>query len=212
MRLRVILVVLVLSSAGLGPVSGTDSSSPLHTFIGEVKAIDLAAKTITIKSNGRTFVFHFTNETKISSFRRYVTWDQIRPGQGASVVMRLGEHSEGIAVRIRFDDDASHAKSLSLFSAKTTRGEMIVGVAVANLVDYEPPAEGFKRALDLGPSKLRMFRLSVQPDGTVSSATPFVSFGQEELDTRAARWLKKWRFRPNSVTEVRIPVSFTHSF
>jgi TonB family protein len=53
-----------------------------------------------------------------------------------------------------------------------------------------------------------MFRLSVQPDGTVASAAAYVSFGYEELDARTVKWLKKWRFRPNSVTEVRIPVAW----
>ena len=54
-----------------------------------------------------------------------------------------------------------------------------------------------------------MFRLSVQPDGTVLSATPFKSFGNEDMDTRAAQWLKKWRFHPNSVTEARIPMTWS---
>ena len=59
MGVRIILVAIVLSF--LSPGSGsaeTDSSAPLHTFYGEVKAIDLAAKTITIKSGGKSFVFH----------------------------------------------------------------------------------------------------------------------------------------------------------
>jgi hypothetical protein len=86
---------------------------------------------------------------------------------------------------------------------------MISGVAVSNFVAYQPPDDAFVRGLDLGPNKLRMFRLSVLPDGTVASATPYVSFGYNELDVRAAKWLKKWRFRPNSVTEVRIPVGWS---
>lgn len=127
-------------------------------------------------------------------------------------MMRLGEGNVGIAVAIRFDADASLAKSLALYSARTTRGEMISGIAVNNFVAYEPPALPINRGLDLGPNKLRMFRLSVRPDGTVASATPFVSFGNEELDARAAKWLMKWRFHPNSVTEVRMPVSWFHTY
>jgi hypothetical protein len=204
---RITLIVLVLTFLILDSRSAeTASSNPLHTFFGEVKAIDLAAKTITIKSNGKSFLFYYTDETKISSFRGHISWDKVRPGQSALVVMRPGEGGKGIAVRIRFEDDADRAKFLALFSAKTVRGEMISGIAVSNLVAYEPPAEGFRRGLDLGPGKLRMFRLSVLPDGTVASATPFVSFGYEELDQRATKWLLKWRFHPNSVTEVRMPI------
>jgi hypothetical protein len=211
MHLRIILAAMVASF--LTPGSGSaEKAFPLHTFYGEVKAIDLAAKTITIKTHTRTFVFHITDETKISSPNGYVRLDKVQRGQGATVVMRLGEGNIGIAVAIRFDADASLAKSLALYSARTTRGEMISGLAVNNFVAYEPPAHGFKRGLDFGDTKVRMFRLSVRPDGTVASATPFVSFGYEELDARAAKWLMQWRFHPNSVTEVRIPVVSSRTF
>ncbi len=54
MHPRIILVAIVLSFLTLRSGSAkTDSSAPLHTFCGEVKAIDLAAKTVTIKSGGR---------------------------------------------------------------------------------------------------------------------------------------------------------------
>lgn len=210
MHLRIILVavVVIFLILGSGSVEAA-SSSPLHTFYGEVKAVDLAAKTLTIKAGGKKLVFQITNETKISSFHGYVSWAKIRPGQGALVVMRLGEGGKGIAVQVRFDADASLAKSLSLYSARTTRGEMVVGIAVSNFVAYQPPASWYNRGLHLGPSKARMFRLLVLPDGTVGNATPYVSFGNEELDAQAINWLKKWRFHPNSVTEVRIPVMWS---
>jgi hypothetical protein len=108
--------------------------------------------------------------------------------------------------------DADQAKYLALFSARTTRGEMISGIAVSNFVAYEPPAMPINRGFDVGLNKLRMFRLSVRPDGTVASATPYVSFGNEDLDSRSIKWLMKWRFQPNSVTEVRMPVSWVYTY
>ena len=200
---------LLLASASAAAPS---SAGSLHTFYGEVRAVDLKAKTITLKTHTRTFVFQITDETKISSFRGYVSWDKVRPGQGARVLMRLGEDGKGIAVQIRFDDDAGQAKFLALFSARTTRGEMISGIAVSNFVAYEPPPIPINRGFDLGLNKLRMFRLSVRPDGTVASATPYVSFGAEDLDSRSIKWLMKWRFKPNSVTEVRMPVSWVYTY
>src|SRR5205814_1735553 len=126
MHLRIILAATVLSFLTPGFASAkTDSSAPLHTFYGEVKAIDLAAKTITIKSSGRTFVFHITNETKISDRNGHITLDKVQRGQGATVVMRLGEGGIGIAVMIRFDADASLSNYLALFTARTTKGETI---------------------------------------------------------------------------------------
>jgi TonB family protein len=208
MHLRIVLAAIVFSSLGVSAWAQVPASAPLHTFYGEVKAIDLAAKTITIKTHVRSFVFHITDETKISSPNGHISWEKVQRGQGATVVMRLGEGGVGIAVAIRFNADASFTKHLALYSARTVQGEMISGVAVNNFVAYQPPDIGFVRGLDLGPDKKRMFRLAVRPDGTVESATPYVSFGVEELDARAVKWLKKWRFRPNSVTEVRMPMGF----
>lgn len=209
MHPRIILAAIALNFLVSGSAwAQAPSSAPLHTFNGEVKAVDLAARTITIKANGKSFVFYITNETKISSFNGYISLEKVQRGQGATVVMRLGEGNKGIAVQIRFEDDASRSRLLSLYSARTVRGEMISGIAVSNLVAYQPPDTGFNRGIDFGGNKLRMFRLAVQPDGTVLSATPFKSFGNEDMDTRAAQWLKKWRFHPNSVTEVRIPMTW----
>lgn len=209
MHLRIILAALVLSFLALGSgLAKAASSAPLHTFCGEVKAVDLAAKTITIKSGGKSLVFHVTDETKISSRNEHIRLDTVTRGQGATVVMRLGEGNVGIAVMIRFDADASLSKYLSLFSARTTRGETISGLAVNNYVAYQPPDDGFSRGLDFGMRRLGMFLLSVQPDGAVANVTSLKSLGYEELDVRAAKWLKKWRFRPNNVTEVRIPAGY----
>jgi hypothetical protein len=208
MRHRIILAAIVWSFVTPGSGAAAEvPSSPLHTFYGEVKAVDLKARTLTIKTHVKTFVFHITDETKISARNGYISLDKVQRGQGATVVMRVGEGNIGIAVAIRFDADATMVKSLALYSARTVRGEMISGLAVNNFVVYQPPDPGFVRGLDLGlnPNKLRMYRLEVRPDGTVASATPYVSFGNEELDTRAAKWLMKWRFQPNSVTEVRLP-------
>lgn len=205
MRHRIILAAIVLSFVTPGAGAAAEvPSSPLHTFYGEVKAVDLKARTLTIKSGGKSFVFYVTDETKLSG--ESVRLDTITRGQGAAVVMRLGEGNKGIAVNIRIDADASFSQALSLYSARTTRGEMISGIAVFSFVVFEPPAHEFVRGLDFGKPKVRMFRLSVLPDGTVASATPYESFGYQELDARGEKWLKKWKFRPNSVTEVRIPV------
>lgn len=210
---RIIVAAIISVFLTLGSASAkTDSSGLFHIFSGEVKAVDLKARTITLKTHTRTFVFQITDETRISSFRGYVTWDKVRPGQGATVTMRLGEGNKGIAVKIRFDADAGQAKFLALFSARTTRGEMISGIAVSNFVVYEPPPMPINRGFDVGLNKLRMFRLSVRPDGTVASATPYVSFGNEDLDSRSIKWLMNWRFQPNSVTEVRMPVSWVYTY
>ena len=208
MKTRLILLVVGLSFL---PVhfGSAETVSPFHTFYGQVQAVDLGAKTLTIKSGDKSLVFHYTDETKISSFHGYVRWDMITPGQGAAVVMRLGEGNIGMAVSVRFDSDASRAKILSTFAARLVGGGTISGIAVNNVVAYEAPAEGFSRSVDLGPTSSGIFLLSVRPDGTVADVKAHKSLGNSELDVRAARWLKKWRFHPNTVTEVQIPVTFS---
>src|SRR5713101_3808948 len=81
MRLRIILAALVLSFPTPGFASAkAGSSADLHAFYGEVQAIDLAAKTITIKL-GNSFVFHITDKTKISGRDGPVSLDKIKPGE-----------------------------------------------------------------------------------------------------------------------------------
>jgi TonB family protein len=210
MPLRIILAAVVLSFLAPDFASAkTDSSAPLHTFYGIVKAVDLAARTITLKSGGKSFVFHITSEMKISGPQGYASLDKVQPGQGAAVVMRLGEGGIGIAVMIRFDPAAGTANYLALYSARTMHGEMISGIAFNNYVVYEPPLDAWSSGITYEVKHASMFVLSVRPDGTVSDARPIQGLGYPELDARAVKWLKKWRFRPNSVTEVRMPFGYS---
>src|SRR5687768_14240122 len=68
-----------------------------HAFFGQVTAVNLAAKTITVKL-GKSFVFHVTGETRISSAAGgAVPLEKIRLGDGALVTMRRGPGNIGIA-------------------------------------------------------------------------------------------------------------------
>jgi TonB family protein len=174
-------------------------------------AIDQAAKVIQLKTGNERFLFHYNDQTKISSPNGHVRLDRITRGTGAAVVMRVGEGNAGIAVVIRFVPDASQLKTLALISAKTVRGETITGIAVSNFVDYQPPADAWAGGPALEPRKNPgVFVLSVAPDGTVSSVTLRKSTGYPELDARAEKWMKKWRFHPNSVNEVQLPMYYYH--
>ncbi len=50
--------------------------------------------------------------------------------------------------------------------------------------------------------------MTVRPDGTVNNVRPLKSLGEAELNERATQWLMKWKFRPNCVTEVRVPMNY----
>lgn len=211
MRLRVFFAAVVLSflTSNFTSAREASSSSSLHTFYGTVKAVNLAARTITLKVGGKTFVFHVTNETKISDRGRYASLDKVQPGHGAAVVMRVGEGGIGIAVRIQFDPRAGAADYLALYSARTIHGQTISGIAFNNYVVYEPPRDAWVTGITYELTYASMFVLSVRPDGTVAEARPIRGLGYPELNARAVKWLKKWRFRPNSVTEVRMPYGYS---
>ena len=211
MRFPIILPAVVVSLFLAGFVSAKEASdSGLHTFYGEVVAINQAAKVIQLKTGNQRFLFHYNDQTKISSTNGHVRLDRITRGTEAAVIMRVGEGNTGIAVVIRFVPGASQLKTLSLISAKTVRGETVTGIAVSNFVDYQPPADAWSGGTPLERrNNVGVFVLSVAPDGTVSSVTLRKSTGYPELDARAERWMKKWRFHPNSVTEVQLPMYFS---
>ena len=137
----------------------------------------------------------------------------MKAGKGATVVMRLAEGNTGLAIKVRFDDNAgAAAKALSLLVARTTGGQTISGVAVANYIVHETPGEAFVRAT--GPPSKRdgVFVLSVRPDGSVGNVTAAKSLGSDEFNQRAAHWLRQWRFKPNTVTQVQVPVGLSGGY
>ena len=184
----------------------------LHTFYGEVVVIDPAQKVIELKTGKQRFVFHYNDQTRISSTLGQVSLDKIPRGTAAAVVMRLGEGNVGIAMVIRFVPNASRMQTLSMISARTVHGETIRGIAVSNYIDYQPPADSWLGGAPLErQNNAGVFVLSVAPDGTVSNVAVRQSTGYPELDARAEKWMKKWRFHPNTVTEVQLPTYYYYS-
>jgi hypothetical protein len=209
MRPRLILAALLASLLAFDVASAKPApAGELHTFFGEVKAIDLAAKTLTLKSSGKSFVFRITKDTKISAFRGYIRLEQVRPGQAARVVMRVGEGGIGIALSIRFDQDVGVASILALYSVKTTAGRTVSGMAFEDYVVERPPADAWSGGVRYEAQRPSMFQLFIRPDGTVADAKPIGGLGYPQLNERAVKWCKRWRFRPNSVTEARMPVGY----
>ena len=210
--------ILLAFALGLLPVSllpAKEATDPgLHTFYGEVTLIDPAKKVIVIQSHKQRLVFHYNQQTRISSTLGQVQMDKVIRGTHAAVVMRLGEGNVGIATEIRFVPRPSWAQTLALISARTVHGEIINGAPVGKFVVYKPDAEGWTSG---GPGLERrnnagLFLLSVAADGTVANVAVRQSTGYPELDARAQSWMKRWRFKPNSLTEVQLPMFFTETY
>ncbi len=205
-RLVPILALGLLFLPGLAP--GKEASSDKHfTFYGDVVAV--GPHSLTIKSGGKRLVFQITGETKISGRDRPLQLDQIKPGNGATVMMKLGQGNVGIAERIRIDVGASLSSSLKLFVAKTTSGQVVSGMAINNYIAYKPHNDGWIGGATLERSYSEgVFLLEVRPDGTVAEVKMVKSMGYTELNLRAIRWFKQWRFHPNTVTKVQMPMSY----
>lgn len=177
----------------------------LQRFDGEVKAVDTSARTVTIGMPMR-FTFHANAKTKITQHGAPIPFDRIKVGDGIDVVGRHGASDKWTAVSISLEKGATYLYSDEI-SARTMQGKPITGLAVIPLITYQPPAV---RVSSLVDARLRagLFLLAIKPDGTVSNVKPVKPFGVSELDGRTESWLKKWKFRANSVTEVRVPVNF----
>lgn len=210
MRLPTPLAIVLLFLLGFVP-SQAASSDDVHIFSGEVRSVDLAKNTITIASGGQRFVFQVTPETKISSSAGYVTLSTIKRGMGVAIVMRLGPGNIGIALQIKLSPSALGPRLTSYYSAKTIDGDTVHGNAVGNYVAYEPPNDEWSTSLQYRKYSGAMFLLIVARDGTVSEVRPIGSLGYSELNERAIRWFKRWKFRPNSVTEVRMPIVYSQT-
>jgi TonB family protein len=96
----------------------------------------------------------------------------------------------------------------ALFVAKSPSGETLNATQIRRLVIDAPWPKYPSRASSLGYFGTGIFLLSVRADGTISSVETLRSTGHTELDTPAMAALKKWRFQPKSVAQVRVPVSF----
>ena len=194
-------IFLICSPAILNAASAGDQ----RAFFGQVTAVNHATRTVSVQL-GQTFVFHVTPETRISAAAGgAVPFERIRVGDGALVTARTGPGNIGVAVSILLTQGVPFPGD---YSVRTTKGETISGAAMGPFVVFKPPDESINRGLNFGMVRSGLFRLSIQPDGAVADVKPLRSLGYEELDSRAIKWLKRWRFRPNSVTEARIPVSY----
>jgi TonB family protein len=213
MRFPRILTAILVSLFFVTVLSAKEATDPrLHTFYGQVALIDPAKKVIVIESHKQRLIFHYTDQTRISSTLGEVRMDRVIRGTAAAVVMRLGEGNAGIATEIRFVPAASWAQTLALISGRTMQGQTITGTAVGKLVVYQPSSEEWSGAVPLARrNNAGLFVLSVAPDGTVASVTVRQTSGYPELDARAQNWMKKWRFKANSLTEVQLPMFFSET-
>lgn len=101
---------------------------------------------------------------------------------------------------------------LSLFAATTPSGRRLSFDQIKPLVvhfQWSPATVYTRSRWHLG---IGVFLLNVRPDGRVASVEILRSIGHPTMDRDTVRALGAWRFRPNSVKEVRIPTYYTRVY
>lgn len=97
---------------------------------------------------------------------------------------------------------------LALFAATTPSGRHLGAAELKPLILHAPMPGLMGTHSRNYRLKIGVFLLSARPDGTVAKVEMLQSTGQRAMDGQILDHLKRWRFRPNSVTEVRIPALY----
>ena len=177
-------------------------------------SVDPAHRTLVV-SLGSRFVFHVPVSTPIA-FRNGTSTDfsAVKVGQLVDIVARR-DAQDWTATKIALPARGLHLAESKpgvpffgdRFSVKTSAGKTVTGLAARSYVLYSPPEQFVNRGIDLG-NHSGMFLLSIRPDGTVAKVEVLRSLAVRELDERALSRLARMKFRPGSITEARLPVSY----
>ena len=222
MRLNYFIIAALLLVA-TGSVSGQNLASlpsPLEAkpgdicaFSGRVTSVDQSSRTLVL-SLGTRFLFHVPTSTPIAFRKGSATdFDSIIAGSMVEVVGRR-ESNDWTATKVTLPTPGVHLANTDQgpsflgeeFSVKPPAGKVVSGLEAQRYVLYAPPEQLVNRGIDLG-NHSGSFLLSVRPDGTVADVKVLRSLSVREQEERAIGRLSRIKFRPNSVTEARVPIS-----
>lgn len=99
----------------------------------------------------------------------------------------------------------SDAAIQSLFAATTPGGKTLSAAELKPFILHAPPPKPNLKVMGYMNLKIGVFLLTVRPDGTVEKVEILQSLGAALADNEVKQTFKKWRFRPNSVNQVRVP-------
>lgn len=212
-------VILVL--AAFLPLSATAAatSDKLFVYYGQIETVEPSAGTFTLRSDKGRHVFGVTKETKILRDRTAVPLQDLRGGQFAEVEMRIGAGGKGLAASVKLlsrNTAAVLAASAppqieSLFAATTRDGKSLSAAQLKPLVVHATWPRNSHRVIGYLSLKIGVFLLAVRSDGTVENVEILQGTGHRGADADMVTALRTWRFRPNSVKEVRVPSHYSFS-
>ncbi len=205
------LLVFFLLFAVVAPQEVLAATKKVFVFQGRIRAVDAAARTFTLQAEKKSYVFSVTDQTKIVRNGAAQTFTDLKRGQDAEVDMRIGPDGRGVALSVNLTSVGSIAVQ-SLFAATTPSGKTLSAQQLKPLVLFQGTWPSGTSTRVYWHLKIGVFLLAVRSDGTVAKVEKLQSTGHPGLDGDVERALMKWRFRPNSVTSVRVPAYYTFSW
>jgi len=98
-----------------------------------------------------------------------------------------------------------------LFRATTPGGKKLSAQQLSPLVLHAEWPTNTVRLQGYWHLRLGVYLLNVRGDGGVSSVEILRPQGHIQMDSATVKAFAKWRFRPNSVKEVRVPAYYTRT-
>jgi TonB family protein len=100
----------------------------------------------------------------------------------------------------------------SVFAATTPSGKILSAEQLTPLVVFAKWPMNFIETRVHWNLKIGVFLLNVRSDGTVSDVEILQSIGHPTANKDCVSAFKQWRFRPNSVKEVRVPACYSRVY
>jgi TonB family protein len=187
------------------------ATKKVFVFRGIIQAVNTTVRTFTLRGEKQTYVFIVTDQTKIvldGAAQKFT--DQVMRNQCAEVDTKVGPDGKGVALSVKLTS-CSDVAERALLAATSPSGKTLSAQEVKPLILYKPAV----RTLMFHASfvhRIGVFLLSVRSDGTVSNVEILQSIGASRFDAEWVKTLMKWRFRPNSVKQVRVPGDYRRSY
>ncbi len=148
------------------------------------------------------------DEAAIQSFRQW----RFKPGEAAKVKMPISFTlpPRGPLPHIRgggFGGVPNHAIQ-SLLAGTTPQGKMLSANEVKPLMLHAPSPPARLGVMGYTNLRIGVFLLKVRADGSVSQIEVLQSTGAAIADSEVKNTFRKWRFRPGSLAEVRVPAYY----
>lgn len=149
------------------------------------------------------------DKAALSAFRRW----RFKPGAPVAVVnlpvsFTLAGSGAANVIRVAGFGNVPNEAIQSLLAATTPGGKTLSAGEVRPLIVSAPLPKRHMRVVGYVGLKIGVFLLSVRSDGTVAKVEVLQSAGAAIVDNEIKSTFLKWRFRPNSVTEVRVPAYY----